>query len=335
MSAAFSDPEAYPTPSLQKLDAEEFSFVTAPRIRSHAGMHHSTYKAVFHDRDGDIEIHVTEPAIEADPDLEFPLIMTIPGCSETPSAGACKEVAKDLSDYLPGSRIVTVANDGLNKYGKKYSAYDMLTRSLPDSAAARLRLCRALAGKTALALVGESMGTVIGLHLLDLNQRSGYGNLEIGEAVMHNEALVTPDKTFTAMGLRFMPHIISNTIHETVTHPVQTVACWQPRVDLLQPRKWLALAGQVGALLPGTRAEVLERVVADDTTKIGFQGGLKDALRQERMLKYLAAQYPETVIVDEYNDGHASSLRHRETAHRISGLLHRLYDLHEQPIITT
>lgn len=306
------------------LDHGPFEIVTEPVLVSAYGITRATYDVVYHDIDGDVEAKVTEPARGFDKDPETPVIMTIPGCSEVIRKGTGLRMHQGQAMHHPGSWVVTPSSDGFNRHGKRFSAHDLLNRRLDHMASSRLRLAGDFAADEEVAIVAESMGGVIGIHMLDQNDSRALPVANITRTVLHNDAAVLPENTRSAMVGHFLPHAIRDAIAETVRHPIQASQCLSPRLDLLHPRTWVTLCGQVGGLLIGVDYATIDRVASN---RIGLLPGSKDALLDQIILGQLRQDHGDTVLIDIANDGHMSTLKHRDTAKRIATMLRRLSEL--------
>ncbi len=258
------------------------------------------------------ELRVTEPAYVEEDDPQF--IALLPGFSESPNAGTARQFHDHMAEAFPASTIVSISTEGVNDYCRNLSPVKALCNNFETMAKGRLNLLQHMTDGAPVDLVGVSMGSKISheIALQNLNKK----RVEIDQVGYHDPALVTPENTFTDMGLLFPAHVTVDILREAARHPIQAARAIEGYMifnPLRAATRVAALTGNALALFEGTPLDEIEAVA--DSHQVRVVAGGKDPLFQREMWEDIERRHPDNVQVMVNEDsGHASIINAHQAA---------------------
>lgn len=256
-------------------------------------------------------LRITEP-VPGTPADHQDVIDMLPGFTEDPSTGTARNLHNDVASENPFSKTVSISSDGVSKHDSPLNFRDILRRRFRDMAEDRLEITRELAGDRAVLLSCLSMGTVIGLDMIEANLEAPEAIINHKGTIFHSPAIVERRRIARDMALRFPPHIGLDSFKQTLRHPGSALKTLHvPHFPLC------AYSSEIVNLLQGTSLQKLEGVVAE--TKLGVIAGDKDPLAQIDMWEDMMKIFPENVILRiKHGEGHGMSVNSKIAARDIS-----------------
>lgn len=275
-------------------------------------------------------VRVSEP----DPDqvedpASVPINYIMPGWTEYIDAkGPAKDLHDEVADATPGSRTVSVANDGLSIHGQALPPQEALNRGFPHMADARLRIAAHYAGSGIVDVYGRSMGTILSVHMAkrNLDATPGHGlviprlnfispglvSTEVHESERFRKKDPETDLEKALLTAEFLGHMAADSSREALLHPGRALRAAMGYSALgvamaRQPGKALAILGHYRQMTPGTPWEMVKAV--SEAHDIHIRVGDKDTVRETEQYKKLQELYPDRVRLDIHEGkGHAMSM---------------------------
>lgn len=235
-------------------------------------------------------------------------IYHLPGFTEVVDAGTAYNLHNGMAEIFPEDDIVTIATDGMTKYGKKSGIKEGLTKSFGDMAEDRIDLMRFFNTENdETILMGVSMGTVIGSRVAKRNlERPGDRRTRLDRLLFVSQAHVEEHDAPRVMIAEFLPHMAVNGIATAVRHPKDVIKC-AGLVTAFRPQHLASLGGNLVNLLKGVHFNETQAICKE--YPISIVTGGKDPLLQQASWDLLVKQSPDnvtmTVLADE---GHSFTL---------------------------
>ena len=270
-------------------------------------------------------LRITEPEEnQITEDQPTPTFFHLPGFTEMPDGGTAKYLHDDLAEVLPHARIVTVATDGVSRYGQKVDWAEGTAKTFEGMAADRLALAKWIAQEDPVVLLGISMGTPIIKKMLVLNEVTrkigAPYDVNIMQVINHSHACVPGSRIPVDMVLKFIPHIVRDGWRESRNNRDKLLGF--VAVAKAFGKAAPAMAGNIKNLIKGiSTEESIEAARAYDTA---FISGDRDPLAQLNMLQGLAHEVPSILLHIKRDIGHAACLNSSEAAQDIADAHYQL-----------
>ena len=266
-------------------------------------------------------VRITEPSDDgAQATAPLDSIVMLHGYTEMIDAGTGKNLHDAIAPHFPDKRIISIATDGVGRYCHKVGWREGLTKSFRSMAIDRHRLINVVGGGGSISLFDVSMGSMIGLELLDYNTRLPQESfamndqdrrLDIEAVIHHSSAHVTRGRIGPDVLMRFPTHICCDSLKMQLALKAFTPG--HAAVVRALPRSLPALTGNGLNILKGVDAK--KRLAAARDYRTGYIIGQNDPLGQRKQMLQLATLYPDTVKLHiKPHTGHAACMDARSAA---------------------
>jgi len=224
-----------------------------------------------------------------------PDIYMLPGFSEMTDMGSAKRFHTAVARQLPGSRVISIATEGVGAVSKPLLPASAARMSFNRMALDRLRIMQALSEDNPVTLLTVSMGSVIGLRLAHKNlQLPADRQIDIRHIVNHSHAQVPLDRVHPDLTVRFPLHVVDELRREggripgvVIAHALGAAAFW--------PKQAVSHLRNMINFVPGT-PEALTHTIAKQYPTT-YLSGTRDPLAQPALLARLERAYPQHVNV--------------------------------------
>lgn len=234
-------------------------------------------------------VEITDP-VEGEPDYA---IFSYPGFTQHICDGIRQQMHAHTSYAHPQARVVSVESDGIGSIGDRFDWADRHSHGIIGMAEKRQRLARILAEQLPVLLHGTSMGTAIGVRMIERNlvQLPGH-EVDIRGQVLLTPAIVTPDRTKVDMAMKFPATLSWSMAKHFARKPASLLEMGRlASHNDLGHEDLKTMGWQITELLRGTPLERTQRVIDHVPTVVIF--GEDDSLKQTAMYETLAANCPE------------------------------------------
>ncbi len=280
------------------------------------------YIGVYHDEaDIDIGYLLTTPGVGQP--VEDTIVL-LPGIIENPNRGASKQLHRFIAELNPNSKVISFATDGLSSHCPQPSMREAYDRKFEGMAAGRLRATERFGQNERVRIVGVSMGSVIATKFLIIN--SAQKRIDVKDVTYLAPGVMTPQAAREAMLRKLIPHVLWGATKQIVQHPIRSADRFGLRPELLHPRTWAALGGQVLQLINGVDYDTMDQVCEENT--FGLIADTSDPLYQPDLWSSLQQAHPDTMRLRlTEGRGHLGIIDSRQAAEDIRSLSYELDSL--------